>query len=140
VHVQHEAPAGRGLTPGQAPAQILVVDDERVVRAFASRVLREAGYRVREASDGVEAWELASREGAELDAVLSDVVMPRLTGVELLHRLAEVRPQLPVVLISGYGTEELNLRGISAPCGLLLKPFSRERLLDEIQRCLATRA
>ncbi len=72
--------------------------------------------------------------------MLSDVVMPRLTGVELLHRLAEVRPQLPVVLMSGYGTEELNLRGISAPCGLLLKPFSRERLLDEIQRCLATRA
>jgi CheY-like chemotaxis protein len=139
VHVQHEAPAGGGLTPGQAPAQILVVDDERVVRAFASRVLREAGYRVREASDGGEAWELASRVGAELDAVLSDVVMPRLTGVELLHRLAEAHPQLPVVLMSGYGTEELNLRGISAPCGLLLKPFAPERLLDEIRRCLAAR-
>ena len=139
MHVKHEAPAGVGLTPGQAAAQILVVDDERIVRAFAARVLREAGSRVREARDGSEAWELASREGAELDAVLSDIVMPRLTGVELFHRLAESRPQLPVVLMSGYGIEELNLRGISAPCGLLTKPFSPNQLLDEIQRCLETR-
>ena len=73
MHVKHEAPAGVGLTPGQAAAQILVVDDERIVRAFAARVLREAGYRVREARDGSEAWELASREGAELDAVLGSL-------------------------------------------------------------------
>jgi len=136
VYVDREAPAGPGLTPGRAPAQILVVDDERIVRAFASRVLRGAGYRVREARDGAEAWELVSSDGAELDAVLSDVVMPRLNGVELLHRLAESRPQLPVVLMSGYVAEELELRGISAPCGLLAKPFSPAQLLDEIQRCL----
>lgn len=139
MHVEHEAPAGRGLAPGRAPAQILVVDDERVVRAFASRVLREAGYRVREARDGAEAWDLVVREGTELDAVLSDIVMPRLTGVELFHRLAESRPQLPVVLMSGYDSGELERRGISAPCGLLSKPFSPAQLLEEIQRCLEAR-
>lgn len=139
MHVEHQGPASRELTPGRAPAQILVVDDEQVVRAFASRVLREAGYRVREARDGAEAWDMASGEGAELDAVLSDVIMPRVNGVELFHRLAGSRPHLPVLLMSGYGTAELRLRGISAPCGLLTKPFSPEQLLDEIRRCLESR-
>jgi CheY-like chemotaxis protein len=125
---------------GRAPAQILVVDDEPMVRAFACRVLREAGFRVSEASDGAEAWDLVSRGGAEPDAVLTDIVMPRLTGVELFHRLAESRPHLPIVLMSGYGMEELELCGIRAPCGLLAKPFSPAQLVDEIQRCLGASA
>lgn len=139
MHVEHEAPGGPPLTAGPGPAQILVVDDERIVRTFAARVLRDAGYGVREARDGAEAWELALREGPELDAVLSDVVMPRLNGVELFQRLAQLRPELPVLLMSGYGSAQLELQGIRAPCGLISKPFSPQQLLEEMRRCLESR-
>lgn len=116
--------------------QILVVDDESMVRRFACRILKEGGYAVVEACDGAEALDLVVRESLPLDLVLTDIMMPRLTGVELLEHLSVVTPGLPVVLMSGFSTDDLNNRGISVPCGLLSKPFPPDRLLDEVRRCL----
>ena len=116
--------------------QILVVDDEAMVRRFASRILAEGGYGVVEAGDGAEALELVVRESLPLDLVLSDIMMPRLSGVELLQHLSVVAPGLPVVLMSGYSAGDLTTQGISVPCGLLAKPFPPDRLLDEVRRCL----
>jgi len=72
-----------------------------------------------------------------VDLVLSDVVMPQLTGVELLEALSVSHPDLPVLLMSGYAVEDLTARGIAAPCGILKKPFTQERLLAEAGRCLS---
>jgi len=114
--------------------QILVVDDEAMVRQLAARILKEQGYRVVEAPDGVAALDML--DGSAVDLVLSDVIMPRLTGVELMERLSLTQPGLPVLLMSGYGTTELLSRGVSAPCGLLPKPFPPDRLIEEVRRCL----
>ena len=116
--------------------QILVVDDEAMVRRFAARILTEGGYAVVEAGDGAEALDLVIRESLQLDLVLTDVMMPRLSGVELLEHLSVVAPSLPVVLMSGFSAGDLTTRGISVPCGLLSKPFPPDRLLDEVRRCL----
>lgn len=116
--------------------QILVVDDESMVRRFASRILTEGGYGVVEAGDGAEALDLVVRENVSLDLVLTDIMMPRLSGVELLEHLSVVAPGLPVVLMSGFSAGDLTTRGISVPCGLLAKPFPPDRLLDEVRRCL----
>lgn len=116
--------------------QILVVDDESMVRRFASRILTEGGYAVVEAGDGAEALDLVVRENLPLDLVLTDIMMPRLSGVELLEHLSVVAPGLPVVLMSGFSAGDLTSRGISVPCGLLSKPFPPDRLLDEVRRCL----
>ena len=116
--------------------QILVVDDEAMVRRFAARILTEGGYRVVEAGDGAEALDLVVRESLPLDLVLTDVMMPRLSGVELLQHLSVVAPGLPVVLMSGFSAGDLTTHGISVPCGLLSKPFPPDRLLDEVRRCL----
>ena len=62
--------------------------------------------------------------------------MPRLNGVQLMDAVARLRPQLPVLLMSGYAAPELEGMGIAAPCGLLTKPFSAERLIEEVRRCL----
>mgnify|MGYP000288820658 CR=1 FL=1 len=121
------------------PKCILVADDEPIVRRYVARVLREAGYLVREAADGAEAFELVRLDARLFDAVLSDVVMPRVNGIELLQRLAHIEPGLPVVLMSGFGIEQLAARGISVPCGVLPKPFGPDLLLDEIGRCLRKR-
>jgi CheY-like chemotaxis protein len=120
-------------------AQVLVVDDEPTLRRIAVRILLDEGYLVHEAADGLEALDLIERSQVSPDAVVSDIVMPRLDGVELLRRLSLIRPDLPVVLMSGYGFEELAQRGIQAPCGVLAKPFPPERLVAEVRRCLAER-
>ena len=74
---------------------ILVVEDEEVVRTLACRGLREQGYTVLEAKDGREALEQVERNHQPIDLVISDVVMPELSGRELGSRLAVLRPELP---------------------------------------------
>src|SRR6476469_3805477 len=124
---------------GRAPAvlSVLVVDDETAVRRFACRVLERAGFGIFEAADGVEALDLIQQRGLpNLEAVVSDIVMPRMNGVELMKALSETEPELPVILMSGYATEALTERGSAAPCSILPKPFSGERLLAEVMRCI----
>ena len=117
-------------------ARILVVDDEPVVRRFAARVLKDEGFEVLEAADGAEALQLLHDRVPEVDAVLSDIVMPKLNGVELMQALATTRPLLPVLLMSGYANTQLEGMGIAAPCAVLSKPFAAEQLVEEVRRCL----
>ena len=119
---------------------ILVVDDEPTVRRFASRVLREAGYEVREAIDGLDALAVIRSGTVLLDAVVSDIVMPRMNGVELLQSLTLELPRLPVILMSGYDMNQLGRLGILSPCGVLPKPFPPDRLLAEVRRCIGLEA
>jgi len=117
-------------------ADVLVVDDEPLVRWFAARVLREEGFGVYEATDGAEALEVIRADVADLDVVVSDIVMPRMNGVQLLQSLSTLRPDLPVILMSGYGTDQLADLGIAGPCGVLGKPFSPQALVAEVRRCI----
>jgi two-component system, cell cycle sensor histidine kinase and response regulator CckA len=126
------ARAGAGLT-------VLVVDDETAVRRFAVRVLQRDGYDVLEAADGAEALELLRAGKASVDAIVSDIVMPRVNGVELMQALAESHAEVPVILMSGYATAALNDMGIAAPCSVIPKPFPAERLLAEVHRCVRAR-
>jgi two-component system cell cycle sensor histidine kinase/response regulator CckA len=120
----------------EAKPHVLVVDDEPAVRRFAARALEGEGYRVSTAKDGVEALELVGTAPKPMGLVVTDVVMPRLGGVELLRTLAASHPALPIILMSGYATPQLADVGIAAPCAVLVKPFSVEALVDEVRRCL----
>jgi DNA-binding NtrC family response regulator len=115
---------------------VLVVDDEPVIRRFAARVLREVGYAVHEAADGAEALELIRAGTIDFAVVVYDIVMPRVNGVELLQSLSTLRPELPFILMSGYGTAQLAERGIAIPCGVLSKPFPPDLLVAEVRRCI----
>jgi DNA-binding NtrC family response regulator len=121
--------------PAVAGTFILVVDDEVAVRRFAARVLEGEGYVVIEARDGMEALEAVRQGDTSFEVVVSDIVMPRLNGVELMQALAASHPALPVILISGYATGALAELGIATPCAILAKPFRAERLLEEVRRC-----
>lgn len=130
----HSSPtrAGSGLS-------VLVVDDETAVRRFAARVLQRDGYEVLEAADGHEALEMLRAGKVVVDLIVSDIVMPRVNGVELMQSVAESHPQVPVVLMSGYATAALSELGIATPCSILPKPFPAERLLAEVHRCVRSR-
>lgn len=117
-------------------ARILVVDDEPVIRRFAARVLEDEGFQVLEAEDGAEALRVLGERLSDVDAVLSDIVMPKVNGVELLQVLTTIRPSLPVLLMSGYANAQLEGMGIAAPCAILPKPFAAEQLIEEVRRCL----
>lgn len=126
--------------PLRAGAEIvLVVDDESAIRHFAVRVLVQEGYGVVEAGDGAEALELIMQGGISFELVVSDIVMPRLNGVELIQALSVSHPDLPVILMSGYATVALAELDIAAPCAILAKPFPAERLLEEVRRCIRPR-
>ena len=115
---------------------VLVVDDEPTVRRLARRVLLEDGFEVIEAANGAEALDLVYGSTDRLGVIVSDIVMPKLNGVQLLQRLSITHPELPVILMSGYAGPELAERGIQAPCSLLVKPFKPEELVAEVRRCI----
>ncbi|HEY5941077.1 MAG TPA: response regulator, partial [Gemmatimonadales bacterium] len=109
-------------------ATVLVVEDDPLVRTMARRSLAEAGFDVLEAANGREALALIM-EHEKVDAVLTDLAMPELGGQELARRLAELRPGLPVIFMSGYTDDDLTRRGLlEASIPYLEKPFSPETL------------
>jgi two-component system, cell cycle sensor histidine kinase and response regulator CckA len=128
------------MTAPLAEVVVLVVDDEAGVRSIAVWTLKAAGYAVVEAGDGLEAWTLFHREPSRYGMLLADVVMPRLPGTELAARVHGVRPELPVLLMTGYTPADLLARGLEATHGdLLTKPFSSETLLKAVWKALGGR-
>ncbi len=114
---------------------ILVVEDEPLVRSITSRTLRDAGYRVLVAADAREALELAG--SAELDLVVSDVVMPDMTGPMLARMLAERRTGLRVLFVSGYSRQAVAERGLEGGTpDYLQKPFTASALLQRVRQVL----
>lgn len=89
------------MAAATSAARILVVDDEPSIRAFADRVLREAGYDVTVASSGPEALTLAEKQGC-FDLFVIDVVMPEMLGQELARRLREREPDVKALYFTGF--------------------------------------
>ena len=116
-------------------ATILVVEDEPPVRQLVSKVLERGGYRVLQAATGEDA--LALPEVESIDLLLTDVVMPGMSGRELASALRTMRPELPVLYMSGYTQDEVLRHGIEAgEVSLLEKPFSPADLLATVRSTL----
>jgi len=123
--------------PGSPGPTILLVDDDRAVRFIATRTLEEAGYRVIEAGDGVEALRYFLEDSQRFDALVTDVVMPRMPGTLLATRVRATRPSLPILLMSGYSPAEMLDHGVAAPHTCVVpKPFDPDQLLAAVQRIL----
>jgi two-component system, cell cycle sensor histidine kinase and response regulator CckA len=122
----------------RAAGTVLVVEDDLSVRRLACRVLRARGYRVLEAGDGDEALELVhGREGA-LDLVITDIIMPGLSGPALVERLLPEASDLRVLYITGYSEEAIRQQGVLPAGGALLeKPFTAHQLAERVRGVLA---
>ncbi|MGM0575056.1 MAG: PAS domain S-box protein [Myxococcota bacterium] len=116
---------------------ILVVEDDPAVRRFVRRALARFGYTVIEASGGEEALGVVLQCERRVDLVLTDVVMPRMSGVRLAERLAEEAPDLRVLFISGYSHDEVAGRGLGAlNADLVDKPLSVHSLAVKVREVL----
>jgi two-component system cell cycle sensor histidine kinase/response regulator CckA len=116
---------------------VLLVEDEEMVRAWVARVLRGLGYTVLEAGNGVEALGMLEARGTSVALVLSDVVMPVMSGPALGARVAELYPGTPILFMSGYAQEDIVGEGLLEPHHpLLCKPFSPAALAAAVASIL----
>jgi len=122
--------------PKQKQARILLVEDDDIMRSLTKKMLQENGYTVTEANNGQAAIEWAQSNSEHVDLLLTDVVMPSVSGPELAERLATTHPRLKVVYMSGY-TGELMEASERLKHGILIeKPFTRTALLNTLHKIL----
>jgi PAS domain S-box-containing protein len=138
-----EIAAGREGGPASPPPRgfgtVLLAEDEPGVRRLLARMLRAGGYEVLEAPNGVDALRLGRQNADRLAALVTDVDMPAIGGVDLARRLARREQELPVLFISGAGADPLAPGDLADPAGrvqLLAKPFTEQALLEALHGLL----
>jgi two-component system, cell cycle sensor histidine kinase and response regulator CckA len=134
------AQSGAGPQPahrGVKAATILVAEDEPGIRRIAERILTGAGFDTLVAASGPEALDIARGHEGAVDVLLTDVVMPQMSGVQLADLLKREHPGLETIFMSGYPDQMLSARGVLEEThSYLHKPFTASELLDEVERAL----
>jgi CheY-like chemotaxis protein len=146
VYLPEAASDGLSSTPPSVPVvvhgkeTILLAEDEEQVRRVARDVLERYGYRVLEAGNAGEALLICESHPGTIDLVLTDVIMPQMTGPQLAERLARVRPDVPVLFMSGYTENAIVRHGIlESGLSYLPKPFTPETLARRVRQVLDAR-
>ncbi len=116
--------------------RILVADDEETVRRVARRILEDAGFEIVEAVDGADMLRCWKEHSGELRAVLLDLTMPVMNGEEALRELRKLEPKIPVLVASGYSSDQLLLEEQGPETDFLAKPYRRGTLLSAIRTLL----
>jgi CheY-like chemotaxis protein len=126
------------VTPSRAET-ILLVEDALRVRAVVREILEMIGYHVLEARHGAEAIEISERHQGPIHIMVTDVVMPQMSGRELAQRLAPVRPDMKVLYMSGYTDDAIVRHGVlGAGMAFLSKPFTPDALAAKVREVLET--
>lgn len=134
-------PEGGGTTPAPGRARgsetILLVEDEDELRGFFQKVLRSSGFNVLTAADGPEAMQIAGALGVHVHLLVTDVIMPHMSGRRLAEIMREKMPSLKVLYLSGYTDDEVMRHGIrEAEVAFLQKPFSGRVLVAKVREVL----
>ena len=132
---QHSPPVSQ--EPDHRTGTILLVEDEDQVRILATKILRRQGYVVLDAPNAGEAMLICEQHGANIGLLLTDVVLPRMSGRQLAERLAPDRPSMKVLYMSGYTDDAMLQHGIlDANVALLQKPFTPTSLTRKVREVL----
>jgi two-component system, cell cycle sensor histidine kinase and response regulator CckA len=121
------------LTPMET---ILVVDDDTMVRTYVTAVLANYGYQVYAAGSGRHGFVCFMEHADDIDLVFTDIVMPEMSGPEMVKRIQTYRPKVKVLFMTGY--HPLQLVSDHPGCAVLQKPFTKDLMLSSIQHCLRT--
>jgi len=114
---------------------VLVIDDEKSIRRTLREILEYEGYKVEEANDGVEG--LSLMKDKQFDAVLLDIKMPKMDGIEVLDKIMETNPELPVIMVSGHGTIDTAVEAVKKGAyDFVAKPMDLNRLLITLRNAL----
>jgi PAS domain S-box-containing protein len=116
---------------------LLVAEDEDLVRAFMQKILDRAGYKVIAAADGEDAVDKFRENSEEISLILSDVVMPRKNGREIIEEARKIKPAIRSIFISGYTSNVMHAKGIfEEGMDFIAKPFVKETLLRKVREIL----
>ena len=128
-------------SPGRRVHTILVVEDEEPVRKLLAEMLRSSGYEAIEAGSADEAIGILQEGGTGVDLLMTDVIMPGRSGLELARQVREDCPTLPILYLSGYSDQDLSRRGAFVPGSeRLTKPCSQQELLDKVRKLLGAQS
>ncbi|HXH24316.1 MAG TPA: response regulator, partial [Vicinamibacterales bacterium] len=123
--------------PASGTETILLVEDDEAVRRLARKVLEAKGYVVLEAEDGPRAVELARQSGSPIHLLVTDVVMPHVSGRAVAEQVRALRPGIKVLFLSGYTAEAVVQRGLlDADTPFLEKPFTPAGLASKVREVL----
>jgi signal transduction histidine kinase/ActR/RegA family two-component response regulator len=137
VESKRDAPAATADDDSRGHETVLVAEDEGQMRSLVRRCLAGRGYRVLEASHGREALDVAAQHQGRIDLLLTDMVMPHMSGKELAQRLQSLRPELRVLFISGYSDEAIERHGVLAPGSVFIqKPMQPDVLARTVRQVL----
>lgn len=115
---------------------VLVVDDEPVVRNLCETILRNHKFKTIAATNGLEGLKAYREHHQDICLVLSDVLMPMMSGIEMTQKLLEVDAHPNIILMSGANLHNLVPHELKKLCSVLQKPFTASVLLDAVNRCL----
>ena len=121
-------------------ARILLAEDDKAVRSFVSRALAHRGHAVTAVDDGLQALEALHEAGDEagFDLLITDIVMPGLDGIALALKVARDRPNLPVLMMTGYSAERQRAHNLNELiCRVITKPFNLEQICKAAEEVLA---
>jgi two-component system cell cycle sensor histidine kinase/response regulator CckA len=136
-HATMDPPPRAESKPPSGEGTVLLVEDNAAVRAVTRQILQAAGYRVLVADDGVEALErFATEELTGIDMLITDVVMPHLSGPKLAEALLARSPGLRVLFVSGHTEHEVQIHGLKKDLGFLAKPYTAETLTKRVRNIL----
>ena len=128
------------VPPPTGTETILVVEDEEALRRVAQRILSAAGYTVLTAADGEEAVRVAAQYAGRIDLLLTDMVMPRMSGAALVEAVMQARPEIQVLYMSGYSDGGFVRQAVLGPeASFLGKPFTPTDLVRKVREVLDRR-
>ena len=131
---ERELPRGSGET-------VMIIDDEPALADMAQEMLAELGYEALAFNSGADALGAWEKDPARFDAILSDELMPQLTGTQLTARLRQARATLPILIVSGYGGPDFENRAREAGVDRLLrKPYQKRELAEALASLLSPRS
>jgi CheY-like chemotaxis protein len=135
------APSAGGMDKAPRGSEvILLVEDEEMVRGLARMILETSGYMVLEASNGREGLTMCETNEGPIDLLLSDVVMPELSGRELAEQALKLRPGMKVMFMSGYTQDVILKEGVQKGTAFLQKPFTPVELAQRVRETLDANA
>jgi len=124
-------------SPWNGSGTVLLVEDEEQVRLIAKALLKRFGFTVLEAVNGKEALELYRKNATDITLVVTDMGMPIMDGYELFNELKKLKPELPIIISSGYGDAEVSSRiDMDKIAGLISKPYGSDQLREVLKKAL----
>jgi len=115
---------------------VLIVEDEEILRSFSCEMLKDLGYNILTAADGEEALAVFQENQEEIDLVVSDMVLPKKTGIELFSDLKQIKPAVKFILVTGYTLEEAEENILRDMEAVLMKPYTTEKIAALIRKNL----